>query len=225
MQQQTSLLHVLRQNKSRNARREEFLSPMEKSSLWAFMVVLVTPFCAIGNSAHPPIGLDRISRHGFVKRWCHFSNEAIDVALDHTPVLIWFYGIHLISTVPDSFTVDELPLFARGQSGGSNDLFKAEALPAGKGLILMEGPFIDEILIAASPSPQFKKRDPEMHPFNKGIEWHCGRKMLIGLDDSSVLNHAERGEGGSDIHMEIDLLHGSEQMRFFDAGSIGNGHE
>ena len=62
MQQQTSFLDVLLQNKSRKTRREVFLSQMEKLIPWALLVALIEPCYPAGKRGRPPIGIERMLR-------------------------------------------------------------------------------------------------------------------------------------------------------------------
>jgi IS5 family transposase len=181
MQQQTSFLDVLLQNKSRKTRREVFLSQMEKSIPWALLVALIEPFYPTGKRGRPPIGIERMLRLYFVQLWYNFSDEGTEDALYDMPVLARFVGIDLTSErVPDSTTLKNFRHLLEENELAPKILDQINALLADKGLMLREGTIVDATLIAAPPSTKNKDktRDPEMHQAKKGNEWHFGMKIM-----------------------------------------------
>ena len=62
MQQQTSFLDVLLQNKSRKTRREVFLSQMEKSIPRALLGALIEPFYPTGKGVRSAICIELMLR-------------------------------------------------------------------------------------------------------------------------------------------------------------------
>ena len=226
MQQQTSFLDLLLENKSRKTRREVFLSQMEKSIPWVALVALIEPFYPAGKRGRPPIGIERMLRLYFVQLWYNFSDEGTEDALYDMPVLARFVGIDLTAErVPDSTTLKNFRHLLEDHQLAPKILDQINALLANKGLMLREGTIVDATLIAAPPSTKNKdkKRDPEMHQTKKGNEWHFGMKMHIGVDVSSGLTHTAVGTAAnvSDVVMAGDLLHGEEHMVFADAGYTG----
>ncbi|MEY4684372.1 MAG: hypothetical protein RLZ25_831 [Pseudomonadota bacterium] len=196
MQQQTSFLDVLLQNKSRQTRREVLLSQMEKSIPWALLVALIEPFYPTGERGRPPIGIERMLRLYFVQLWYNFSDEGTEDALYDMPVLARFVGIDLTSErVPDSTTLKNFRHLLEENELAPKILDQINALLADKGLMLREGTIVDATLIAAPPSTKNKDktRDPEMHQAKKGKEWHFGMKMHIGVDVISGLTQTAVG--------------------------------
>lgn len=226
MQQQTSFLDVLLQNKSRQTRREVFLSQMEKSIPWALLVALIEPFYPTGKRGRPPIGIERMLRLYFVQLWYNFSDEGTEDALYDMPVLARFVGIDLTSErVPDSTTLKNFRHLLEENELAPKILDQINALLADKGLMLREGTIVDATLIAAPPSTKNKDktRDPEMHQAKKGNEWHFGMKMHIGVDVISGLTHTAVGTAAnvSDVAMAGQLLRSDDKIVFADAGYTG----
>ena len=134
MQQQTSFLDVLLQNKSRKTRREVFLSQMEKSIPWALLVALIEPFYPKGKRGRPPIGIERMLRLYFVQLWYNFSDEGTEDALYDMPVLARFVGIDLtFERVPDSTTLKNFRHLLEENELAPKILDQINALLADKG--------------------------------------------------------------------------------------------
>ena len=98
-------------------------------------------------------------------------------------------------------------------------------LLAAQGLLLKAGTAVDATLIAAPSSTKNKdkKRDPEMHPSQKGNECHFGMKAHIGVDADSGLVHTVTGTSGNvaEVVEGNSLLQGEETDAFSDAGYQG----
>ncbi len=96
---------------------------------------------------------------------------------------------------------------------------------AEKGLMLRQGTVVDATLIAAPSSTKNStgERDPEMHPTNKGNQWHFGMKAHIGVDADSGLVHTVVGAAANvnDVTQADKLIHGHETDVFADAGYQG----
>lgn len=105
MQQQSSLLDLLLQNKSRKTHPELFLSQIEKSIPWALLVVLNEPFYRTCKRGRPTIGIVRNLRIYFVQLRYNFSDVGTEDALHYMPVLARFFGIDLISKRVRDYTV------------------------------------------------------------------------------------------------------------------------
>jgi IS5 family transposase len=84
---------------------------------------------------------------------------------------------------------------------------------------------VDTTISAAAPltKNKDKARDPEMHQTKKGNEWHFGMKAHIVANAESGLVHsvhATAANEGDVVHTH-EVLHGSEDSVFLDAGYTG----
>lgn len=226
MIQQTSLLDLALQSKSRVTRREIFLAEMERVVPWAELVALIEPVYPKGQRGRPPIGIERMLRLYFIQLWNHFSDEATEDALYDMPILARFVGIDVLrERVPDATTLMNFRHLLEAHQLAPLILDRINTLLEAQGLLLREGTIVDATLIAAPPSTknQGQQRDPDMHQTKKGNHWHFGMKMHIGVDAASGLIHTAVGTAAnvSDVVMAGELLHGQERRVYADAGYTG----
>lgn len=226
MIQQTSLLDLALQSKSRVTRRETFLAEMERVVPWAELVALIEPVYPKGNRGRPPIGIERMLRLYFIQLWNHFSDEATEDALYDMPILARFVGIDLLrERVPDATTLMNFRHLLEAHRLAPRILDRVNAQLEAQGLLLREGTIVDATLVAAPPSTknQAQHRDPEMHQTKKGNQWYFGMKMHIGVDAASGLVHTALGTAANvhDVVMTGELLHGQERRVYADAGYTG----
>ena len=88
-----------------------------------------------------------------------------------------------------------------------------------------EGPIVDAMLVAASPSTKNREnaRDPEMHQTKEGNQYYFGMKAYVGNDAHTGLVHSLKGTAATvaDVTHTHHQLHGDEEAVFGDAGYQG----
>lgn len=210
--------------KKKRARRERFLSEMERVVPWARLVAVIEPLYPTSSRVgREPMGVSKMLRMYLLQQWYGLADEALENAIYGSQALRDFVGIDRSrESVPDATTLlkfRRLPV--------TNYLTKApfeeiNAHLAQQGSPKRAGTIVDATILAApsSTTNASGERDPEMHQANKGNQWHHGMKAHIGVDAESGIVHSVVSTAGNvnDVTQAGKQFHGEEANAFGDAG-------
>ena len=206
-------------------RRDAFLATMQALVPWDALCSVIEPRYPKAGSGRPPIGLERMLRMYFVQHWFNLADVACEDALLDSTALRRFVGIDLgRERVPDATTLLKFRRLLEEHALG--EALFAKVAKVGKvlqarGLLVGAGTIVDATLIAAPSSTKNASgtRDPEMHQTRKGLQWHFGMKLHIGVDKDTGLAHSAVVTAAN-VHDKPplpDLLHGQETEVYGDS--------
>jgi IS5 family transposase len=205
------------------ARRESFLTEMDRVVPWARLEALIAPHYPVAGNGRKPYPLGTMLRVHFLQHWYGYSDPGMEEALHDIPLLRRFAGLDAGSSrMPDETTILNFRHLLEAHQLAESLFQEVVALLTERGLILREGTIVDATLIAAPPSTKnrARKRDPEMTSSKKGNQWHFGMKAHLGVDTAHGLVHTLEATTGkvSDYSMAEVLLHGDEATAHADRG-------
>ena len=203
-------------------RRDEFLSTMEAIVPWSALCEVIEPHYPKAGNGRPPIGLQRMLRIHFIQHWFNLADLSCEEALYDSASLRSFVGIDLgREPVPDATTLTKFRKLLHDKKLGEALFAKVGQELQARGFKVNTGTIVDATLIAAPSSTKNtdKARDPEMHSTRKGLQWHFGMKLHIGVDSQTGLAHSAviTAANVHDKHPLPQLLHGNEQRVYGDS--------
>lgn len=211
--------------KKKKTRREIFLEKMDKLIPWQKLEQRLIKKCHKGKTGRPPYPLPVMLRVHAMQLFYNLSDPAMEDALYEIESMRQFAGLRLSGNLPDETTILNFRHFLEEHKFGKLIFESINEHLAGQGLMLREGSIVDATILSAPSSTKNStgKRDPEMHQCKKGNQWHFGMKMHIGTDDALGLIHSVTTTAANvhDIAVADQLLHGSEETVWGDAGYLG----
>lgn len=209
--------------KTKQLRKEKFLSEMDQVIPWTELVQAIRPHYYDNEVGRPARDLLLMLKIYFLQQWFNLSDPSVEDEIYDRSSFRQFLGIDLMKeTVPDETTVCKFRHLLEQYKLQEQFLEIVNALLEKKGYLMKKGTIVDATLIDAPSSTKNreKKRDPEMHQTKKGNQWYFGMKGHIGADVDSGVVHSIAGTAANvhDRVMLSSLLHGEERAIFGDQG-------
>jgi transposase, IS5 family len=224
-----SLTHAM---KTKQTRRERFLSEMEVVVPWARLLGLVEPHYPKAGSkgGRPPMPLETMLRIYFLQNWYALSDPMAEETLYDSEAMRRFAGIELgDDRIPDETTILNFRHLLERHGLTETIFAEVNAHLADKGITLRSGTLVDATIIDAPSSTKNKAgaRDPEMSSTKKGNAWYFGMKAHVGVDaDSGVVHSLETSTAKlHDSQVWDELLHGDEASVWADKGYVSTERE
>lgn len=145
MECQISLAQLEFTSKKRTARREVFLSEMEKAVPWARLAALIEPHCPSGQRRGCPlIGIERMLRIYFLQQGYGLAEELLEETLCDSQAMRAFAGIELsVEPVPDATTLLKFRHLLEAHNLTRAILGEVNAHLSERKLTLREGTIVD----------------------------------------------------------------------------------
>lgn len=165
-------------------KKEAFLRQMNLAVPWKAILDHIAPFYPKGERGRPTVGLERMLRFYFLQNWYSLSDEAVEDAVNDTPIFAEFVGIDLsIEPVPDATTLCRFRQFLQKHNLSQAIFDEINAyLSEDEGIRVQQGTIVDATILKgpSSTKNKEKKRDPEMKSTRKGNQYFFGMKLHTG---------------------------------------------
>ena len=213
--------------KTKQTRRELFLSQMDAVVPWGRLLALIEPhYPKTGpQGGRPPLPLETMLRVYFLQNWYCLSDPMAEETLYDIETMRRFAGIELgDDRIPDETTILNFRHLLERHGLTQAVFAEVNAHLADKGITLRSGTLVDATIIDAPSSTKNKAgaRDPEMSSTKKGNDWYFGMKAHVGVDvDSGVVHSLDTSTAKlHDSQVWDDLLHGEETSVWADKGYV-----